>query len=393
MNPRCLQVQESITIKIADLARERERRGGRIIKLQTGDPDFATPESIIAAAFKAMQAGYTHYAGSRGLPELRQRLALKLEDQNGVSYDPDTEILVTHGAAQAIFITLQTLLAPGDEVLLIEPYYMSYASSIILAGGVPRGVETDPRQDFALDLDRVQAAITPSTRMLVLNSPCNPSGIVLTKEEMEGLARIAAEHDLYVLCDDVYEKLLYDGAGHTTMATLPGMRARTITINSLSKTYAMTGWRLGYLAAPPDKVSQMLKVLQYSATNITPFSQMAAVTALTDPELPAFVETMRRTYDRRRLAGMEAVGANRGLRTIRPRGAFYLMLDISSFCRDSVEFAYRLLEKAQVAVVPGVAFGKSAEGWIRLTFAVPEETLVAGIHRIGEFARAEYRRA
>jgi aspartate/methionine/tyrosine aminotransferase len=377
---------------MADLAREIECRGGRIIKLQTGDPDFATPESVITAAYEAMKAGYTHYTGSRGLPELRQALAAKLRRENSIEYDADTEILVTHGAAQAISITLQTLLAPGDEVLLIEPYYMSYASSVILAGGVPVGVETDPGKDFALDLDRVNAAITPRSRLLVLNSPCNPSGIVLRSEEMAELARIAERYDLYILCDDVYEKLLYDGARHTSMAALPGMGGRTITINSLSKTYAMTGWRLGYLAAPQSLVGQMLKVLQYSATSIAPFSQMAALAALTNPELPAFIEMVRQTYDRRRRLGMEAVAQTDGLKAIRPRGAFYLMIDVSHYCRDSVDFTQRLLEKAHVAAVPGVAYGKSAEGWIRLTFAVPEETLVEGINRIGDFARSHYGR-
>ena len=385
MNPRLQQVQESVTIQIADMVREIERQGERVIKLQTGDPDFATPPMVIEAAHQAMRDGFTHYTTSRGLPELRRALAQKLEHDNNVLADPDAEILVTHGAAHAIFITMQTLLAPGDEVLFIEPFYMSYASSVRIAGGVPVTVETDPRQGFAVDVDRVRASITERSRMLVLNSPCNPSGIVLTRPETEALVQMAAQHNLYIVCDDVYEKLLYDGAQHTSIAALPSMRERTITINSLSKTYAMTGWRLGYLVALEDIVAQMLKVLQYSATNIAPFSQKAAIVALTTPELTDYIEMMRQTYNRRRQAGLSAVAEIDGLRALRPQGAFYLMLDVSQFSRDSAGFTCKLLEKTHVAVVPGAAFGKSAEGWIRLTFAVSEETLVEGIQRIGHF--------
>lgn len=391
MNSRLLKVGESVTIRIADLARDLEHHGEKVVKLQTGDPDFATPEIVITAAHKAMKDGFTHYTGSRGLLELRQALANKFLVENGIIYDPGSEILVTHGAAHAIFITMQTLLEPGDEVIIIEPFYMSFASSVTIAGGVPVPVGTDPGQEFALDFDRVRAAISSRTKMIIVNSPCNPSGIVLTREETMALAQIAAEHNLFIICDDVYEKILYDGAKHSSIASLPDMRERTITINSLSKTYAMTGWRLGYIGAPAKIVQEMLKVLQYSATSIAPFSQKAAIVALTTPELADYIEKMRQTYDQRRLAGLAAVAEFEGLRALRPKGAFYLMLDISQFSRDSVGFTFRLLEKARVAVVPGVAFGKSAEGWVRLTYAVEEETFVEGIRRLGQFAHSEYK--
>lgn len=390
INPRLCQVRESATIEIADRVNAIERSGQRVIRLQTGDPDFATPPEIIDAAHRAMKDGFTHYATSRGLIELRRALAEKLARDNNIQADPDTELLVTHGAAHAIFITMQTLLKPGDEVLFIEPFYKSYASSATIAGGVPVMVKTDPAQGFVVDIADVQTLITSRSRMLVLNSPCNPSGVVLPRTQIEALARIVAEHDMYVLCDDVYEKLLYDDAQHVSVAALPGMRERTITINSFSKTYAMSGWRLGYLTAPEEIVAHMLKVLQYSATNIAAFSQKAAVAALTSPEVSAYVETMRQKYDHRRLAGLEAVARIEGLRALKPQGAFYLMLDISGFCQDSSDFALKLLGNAHVAVVPGIAFGASTEGWLRLTFAVAEATLVKGIQRIGEFAHSEY---
>lgn len=393
MNPRVLQIQESVTIKMADLAREIERQGERVIKLQTGDPDFATPEVVIAAAHEAMKNGHTHYVSSRGLPELREALARKLRQENGCVYDPGTDILITQGAAHAIFITMQSLLEPGDEVLLIEPFYMSYASSIRIANGVPITVPTEAKEGFAVDLERLRQAITPRSRLLVLNSPCNPTGIVLKPAELEALAMLAAEFNLYILCDEVYEKLLYDDAQHLSIASLPNMRERTITINSMSKTYAMTGWRLGYIAAPGKIIAEMLKVFQYSATCVAPFVQKAAHVALTTPEMADYIEMMRRTYDRRRQAGLAAVEKIEGLRALRSEGAFYLMVDISDFCKDSVAFAFELLEKSHVSLVPGVAFGKSAEGWLRLTFAVQEETLVEGIYCLGKFAHANYRRS
>lgn len=392
MNPRILQIQESITIKMADLARGIERGGGRVIKLQTGDPDFATPEVVVNAAYEAMKAGNTHYVHSRGLPELRKAVADKLSQENGCEYNPDTEILITQGAAHAIFITMQALLQPGDEVLLIEPFYMSYASSIRIAGGVPVMVPTEAKDNFAVDLIRVRHALTERSRMLVLNSPCNPTGIVLASEEVTALAKLAAEHDLIILCDEVYEKLIYDDARHISVASLPDMKSRTITINSLSKTYAMTGWRLGYVAAPAEFISQMIKVFQYSATCVAPFVQKAATMALTTSGLANYIEMMRQTYDRRRQAGLAAVASIEGLGALRPRGAFYLMVDISNFSQDSVGFAFNLLKEAHLSLVPGASFGKSAEGWIRLTFAVPEQTLVGGIQRLGEYVLSNYGR-
>jgi aspartate aminotransferase len=390
MNSRLLQVQESTTIRIADMAREIERRGERVIKLQTGDPDFATPEVIIAGAHQAMKTGYTHYVASRGLPALCQALADKLRRDNGLEYDPNTELLVTHGASHAIFVALQALLEPGDEVLVISPFWMPYASLTQLAGGYPIQVPTDPGRGFEFDLDELRARLTRRSRLLILNTPTNPTGKVFSREELRAIAEAAETYDLYVLADEVYEKLIYDGGEHVSFAALDGLKERTITVNSLSKTYAMTGWRVGYLAAPSVLVEQMLKVAQYSGTNVAPFSQMAALVALTDPSLTTFIEQMRQTFDRRRQHVIEALHAIDGLRLAMPQGAFYFMLDISSFCQDSMAFAYRLLDKARVAVVPGVSFGDCAEGWVRITFALDEVALLEGLARMGEFLHTEY---
>jgi aspartate/methionine/tyrosine aminotransferase len=385
LNQRLSQVKESVTIQISDMVCELERHGRDIIKLQTGDPDFATPPVLIEAASKAMRDGYTHYTTSRGLLDLRNVLSEKLYKDNNIQANPDTEILITHGAAHAIFITMQALLEPGDEVLLIEPYYISYASSIKIAGGVPITVKTDPALGFSIDIDKLSDSITNRSKVLILNSPCNPTGVVLNHNELERVSRLAIKHDLYVLCDDVYEKFIYNGLKHKSMATMPNMRERTITINSLSKTFAMTGWRIGYLTASAVIVIQILKVLQYSATCIAPFTQKAAIVALSSPEIDDYIEMMRKIYFQRSQVGLSEISKIDGIKAMSPQGAFYMMVDISKFNRNSTDFAFKLLKEDKVAVVPGAAFGKSSEGWIRLTFAVSENTFVEGIRRIGHF--------
>jgi aspartate/methionine/tyrosine aminotransferase len=389
MNPRLLHIKESATIKIADIARKMERSGIRVVKLQTGDPDFDTPSIITDAAYQAMKEGLTHYSESRGLPTLRKALAEKLRKDNNVIFDPDREILVTHGAAHGIFITMQSLISPGDEVILIEPYYMSYAASIQLAGGVPIPIRTNPNKDFVVDIENIRASISPRTKIIVLNSPCNPSGVVLGSETIQAIKEIVMEHNLFILSDEVYEHIIFDGRRNISISSLPDMHERTIIVNSFSKTYAMTGWRIGYLAAPAYIVDQMLKVLQYSATNIAPFTQRAAIVALQTPELLNYIEMMRDTYNKRRLSGLSVVEEFQNLRVVKPAGAFYLMVDVSQCCLDSFSFASQLLEQEHVAVVPGSAFGESSEGWIRLTFAVPQEIFMEGIRRIGRFAKTQ----
>jgi len=389
MNSRLLQIKESATIKMADIARKMESTGIRVVKLQTGDPDFDTPSIITDAAYQAMKEGLTHYSESRGLPTLRRALSEKLRKGNNVVFDPDREILVTHGAAHGLFITMQSLISPGDEVILIEPYYMSYVSSIQLAGGLPICIGTNPDKDFVVDVENVRSSISPRTKMIVLNSPCNPSGVVLGAETIQAIKEIVVEHNLFVLSDEVYEHIIFDGHRHISIGSLPDMQERTIIVNSFSKTYAMTGWRIGYLAATAYVVDQMLKVLQYSATNIAPFTQRAATVALETPELLNHIEMMRDLYSKRRLSGLSMVEEFQNLRAVRPAGAFYLMIDVSQCCLDSVSFASQLLEQEHVAVVPGSAFGESSEGWIRLSFAVPQEIFLEGIRRIGRFAKTK----
>ena len=383
MNPHLSQIPQSITLKVADLARQIEAGGERVVKLQTGDPDFDTPAPIVAACHEAIKAGVTHYAATRGLAELRQALAAKLQRVNGVQYDPASEILVTHGGVHGVFCTINALLAPGDEVLIFDPCWMPYVSATIVAGGTPVRMATDPADGFAMRAEQIRAHLTDRSRVLVINTPCNPTGQVLDQRELLEIAEIARSHDLYVIADEVYETLVYGDCRPVSFASLPGMRERTITINSFSKTYAMSGWRVGYLSAEAELVSSILKLSQYSITNVAPFIQRAAVTALTDPEVARFVERSVSTYTARRQRALEELGRIDGIRVSAPDGAFYFMIDVSRFWSDSVEFSTRLLEQERVAVVPGAAFGQCAEGTIRVTFAVGQDVLAEGIGRIG----------
>jgi aspartate aminotransferase len=390
MNPQLQHIKQSPTVSTADKARALEQQGIEVVKLTTGDPDFATPAPIVEAALAAMNDGLTHYSASRGLPELRQAIAEKLRRDNNLDYDPATEILITHGASHAIFAALQTILTPGDEVLMITPCWMTYTNSILLAGAKPVQVPTDPSRGFRFDLDRLKASITARSRVILLNSPTNPTGNVLTREDITAIAELAEQHDLYVLADEVYEKLIYDGREHVSIGSLPGMKPRTITVNSFSKTFAMTGWRVGYIAAPAELVGQALKITQAAGTHAATFSQRAAWVGLTDPSIPAQVEEMRQTYDQRRKRAIEVVEEIPGLGYARPEGAFYLMLDISNFSQDSVAFSDHMLDKARVCMVPGTGFGDAGQGWLRMTYAADEATIIDGLMRMAEFIRAEY---
>jgi len=387
INNKLSGIGQSVTLRLADRARELEAQGRRIVKLQTGDPDFATHPAVVRAAHKALVAGNTHYSDTRGLPALREAVAQKLSVDNGISYDPATEILITHGGVHAIFCAIHALVNPGDEVIIVDPCWMPYISGTLLAGAVPVRVSTSVADGFRVDPQKLREAITPRTRLLIINSPCNPTGHMIDAEALVAIGHIAQEHDFCILSDEVYEKLTYGTHVHHSMAAVPGMKERTVTINSFSKTYAMTGWRIGYLAACPEFTSAMLKMSQYSITNVASFSQLAAVTALCDDEVQAYVREMHETYTRRRALIADVLDGDEVIRCRPPDGAFYYMLDLSAVCNDSAAFADRLLEEEGVCLIPGVGFGACGEGCLRVTFAAAEDKLkagLAGIRRLAE---------
>jgi len=372
----------SVVRRIFERITRMEREGARIIHLEIGAPDFGTPEHIREAAKRALDAGETHYSSNYGIFPLRAAIARKLAADNGLSYDPDAEIIVTTGASEAIHLAMTALVSPGDEVLVPEPSWPNYRNVSVLVGARPVAVPLREADGFQLDPDEVERRITPRTRLLVLVSPQNPTGAVLRRETLEAIAKVVERHGLLVVSDEIYEKLVYDGQRHVSFASLPGMAERTVTINGFSKAYSMTGWRLGYLAAPEPMVTPMVKIREYMTSCVTTFAQFGAIAALEGPQAP--VAAMAREFARRRALVVERLNGIPGVSCLPPGGAFYAFPNVRSFGRSSAEVADYLLERAGVAVVPGSAFGEAGEGYLRLSYASSYESLVEALGRMRE---------
>ncbi|RRD65390.1 pyridoxal phosphate-dependent aminotransferase [Fretibacterium sp. OH1220_COT-178] len=370
----------SSTVAISDRARQLQQQGVNVVNLGGGDPDFDTPAHIADAGVKAIRSGQTHYVASQGIPALRQAVAEKLLRENGLSYDPAKEIIATASGKLALYIALESLLDPDDEVLYLEPAWVSYRPLITLVGGRPVAVPLSPSENFAVRAEQLEKKVTPRTKAILINSPNNPTGRVLTEQELQAIRDVAVKHDLWVVGDEIYEHLVYDEHRHVSIATLPDMRERTVVVNGMSKAYAMTGWRLGYLAAPAALTEQILKVQQHVVTCATSFGQVAAAAALQGSQ--DCVETMRQEYDRRRRRISEALNAIPGVRCPLPEGAFYLFPEIDYKGYDSWQLAEYLISEAHVAVTPGQAFGESARKNIRLTYATSMENLTEAVERI-----------
>ena len=373
----------SATVSVMDKARRLAAEGRSVVNLSGGDPDFPTAPEITAAAVQSLNSGFTHYTPSRGIPELLAAIAGKLESENGVVYDPAKEILVLPGAKQGLFIAAQALLNPGDEMILFSPAWVSYEPCAAIAGAktvhVPMNMDTTAEQ-LRASLER---AISPRTRLAILNTPNNPTGLVWTRAQLQALAAAAQVHDFIVLADEIYEKLIYDGLSHISIGGLPGMWERTLILNGLSKSHAMTGWRLGYIAGPEPLITEMLKIHQHSATCAASFVQAAAVEALTCPQ--DYTVYMRGRYQARRDNLVAALNAIPGVRCALPQGAFYAFPNIAGAGLSSMEFTGRLLDAEGVAVTPGNAFGPGGEGYVRLSYANSDEMLAEGARRIKRF--------
>ena len=389
--PRLDQVNESATLAVSNKARALARQGIDVVDLGGGDPDFITPQHIRDAAVQAMNGGLTHYVNSRGIPELLAAIAGKFQRENGLTYDPATDILVTPGGKQAIYEVVMALVGPGDEVLIPEPAWVSYAPCVHLAGATPVPVSLPADANWTLSRDLLEQAASERTRLIIINSPSNPTGHVMRRAELEEVAAFAREHDVLVIADEIYEHLLYDGHEHISFGTLPGVFERTITINGFSKAYAMTGWRLGYAAAPRSIISQVFKVHSHSVTCATSFVQAGGVAALTGPQ--DCIGEMLAAYTRRRALVTDGFNDIPGLACPPIEGAFYAFVDIRGTGLDSVTFAGRLLEEAHVAVTPGVAFGEAGEGFIRLSFANSDEVLSKAVERAARMLQGSTARA
>ena len=359
-----------------------------VISLGVGEPDFDTPRSIVEAGVESLREGRTHYTSNFGTLELRKALAAHLQRLYGVEYDPKGELLITVGASEAVDLALRATCDTGDEVILHEPSYVAYVPAIVFAGGQTVHVATRFEDDFALDPGAVEAAITPRTKALFLGYPCNPTGAVLPDEVQDELAAIAERHDLLVYSDEIYDRLAYGSYRHRAFSALPGMRKRTILMGGFSKAYAMTGWRIGWLAAPAPIVEGILKIHQYTIMTAPTVAQDAALVALVEGEPD--VARMLAEYDRRRRLVVDGLNAL-GLETFEPRGAFYAFPRITSTGLDSETFSQRLLEEEHVAVVPGGAFGPSGAEHVRACYATSYERLEEALSRISRFVERHSR--
>ncbi|AHL22082.1 MULTISPECIES: pyridoxal phosphate-dependent aminotransferase [Thermococcus] len=382
LSDRLELVNPSEIRKLFDLAQGVEG----LISLGIGEPDFDTPEHIKEYAKEALDKGMTHYGPNAGLPMLREAIARKLKEQNGIEADPKSEIMVLVGANQAFIMGLATFLKDGEEVLIPSPMFVSYAPAVILAGGKPVEVPTYEENEFRLSVDDLEKHVSDKTRALIINTPNNPTGAVLTKKDVEEIADFAVEHDLIVFSDEVYEHFVYDGVKNHSIASLDGMFERTITINGFSKTFAMTGWRLGFVAAPAWIIEKMTRFQMYNATCPVTFVQYAAAKALEDERSWKAVEEMRKEYDRRRNLVWKRLN-EMGLPTVKPKGAFYIFPRIRDTGLTDKEFSELMLKEARVAVVPGSAFGKAGEGYIRISYATAYEQLEEAMDRMEKVLR------
>lgn len=382
LSDRLELVNPSEIRKLFDLAQGIEG----LISLGIGEPDFDTPEHIREYAKEALDRGMTHYGPNAGLPMLREAVAWKLKEQNGIEVDPKTQVMVTVGANQAFLMGLAAFLRDGEEVLIPSPMFVSYAPAVLLAGGKPVEVPTYEENDFRLSVEDLERHVTEKTRALIINTPNNPTGAVLKRKDLEEIADFAVEHDLMILSDEVYEHFVYDGVRNHSIASLDGTFERTITINGFSKTFAMTGWRLGFVAAPEWVIERMTRFQMYNATCPVTFAQYAAARALKDERSWRAVEEMRKEYDRRRNLVWKRLN-EMGLPTVKPKGAFYIFPRVKETGLTDGEFSELMLREARVAVVPGSAFGKAGEGYIRISYATAYEKLEEAMDRMEKVLR------
>jgi aspartate aminotransferase len=383
ISERAAQLTPSLTLSIDSKAKAMKAEGIDVCGFGAGEPDFDTPEHIKRAAIEALQAGFTKYTPNAGIPELRQAIADKLAADNGLDYRAG-QIVVSNGAKHACYNAILATCQPGDEVVIAAPYWVSYPDMVRLAGAEPVIVATSERNAWKMRPEDFENAMTPRTKMLIMNSPGNPTGSVYTREELEAIVSVAAEEDIYVLSDEIYEKLVYDDAKHVSIASLSKEAYDlTITVNGFSKSYAMTGWRLGYLAAPEAVVRAVDSIQSHTSSNPSSFSQYGALAALKGDQQP--LSDMREEFDMRRNYMFDRLSKISNITAVKPQGAFYILVNISQLGLTSQNFADRLLSKANVAVVPGAAFGDDRT--VRFSYATSLDVIKKGLDRFQDFCR------
>ena len=378
-------VSPSATLAVSALAKKMKAEGKDVIGFGAGEPDFSTPDRISYAGVRAICDGKTRYTPAAGMIELRQAICDRTKADYGLEYEA-TQAVVASGAKHMVYIALAALVDPGDEVIVPAPYWVSYYEMVRLFGGVPIVVNVSEEQGFQLTPEQLEQAITDKTKAIILNNPSNPTGAVYPKEALKAVADVCVKHDLYIISDEIYDKLVYDGVPFTSVAALSDeIKAHTILINGVSKTYAMTGWRIGFVAAPAEIVDRMTKCQEnFNACANAP-GQYAATVALDHPEL---CEELRQVFERRRSILLDGLAKIDGIRCNRPNGAFYVFADISSFGLSSVEFCNRLLDEQKVVCIPGSAFGECGEGFIRIAYTCSDENLHEALRRIDAFCKS-----
>ena len=395
LSERIRAVQPSPTLRFTALARQLQAQGKKVVNLAAGEPDFDTPEPVKAAAIRAIQEGFTKYTPTTGIPELKAAIVSTLARDRGLTYRPE-QVMVTCGAKQALFNLFQAMVQQGDEVLVPSPYWVSYPEMVRLAGATPVEIRTKPSEKFQLDAESVAKACTPKTRCLILNSPSNPTGAVLDERRLKEIAKVAQAKGLWIISDEIYSQLVYpstlrqaQGSGQAAAApsiaaVAPEVYPKTLVVDGVSKAYAMTGWRIGYLAGPAEVVEAAGRLQDHSTSNPASISQRAALAALTGD--PASVRAMAQEFRRRRDLLMKRLSGIPGISFVEPEGAFYCFVDISKTGLKSAVFAERLLQEALVASIPGDGFGW--EGYVRLSFAIGSEALEEGMNRFQAFIRS-----
>ncbi len=378
-------IPPSETLAVSDRAKALKAAGRDVVALAGGDPDFDTPDYITAAAFQAIENGATHYpAPMKGITPLLEAIANKMEVDNGIKVNPGSDVVVTPGGKWSLFLALSAILNPGDEVLYLEPVWVSYPPMIVLAGGTPVAVTLPADENFRITADRLREKITPRTKALMVNTPNNPTGRVLTREELDAVVAVALEHDLYVISDDIYESIIYDGRPHLSPAAEPGMAERTLTINGLSKSHAMTGWRLGWLVGPTPILKLATQMNSQTVSSAANFTMHAAVAALKGPK--DTTRAMTESYKKRRDYMVPALNAIDGVECANIEGAFYLFPRFPHSTKNSAELAEALIEQAGIASVPGGAFGRSGEGHVRFSIATAMSELQKAVDKLAKVA-------
>ena len=384
LSERIGTLSPSLTIAITMLAQDLKASGKDVLSFSAGEPDFGTPRRIKDEAIKAINEGFTQYTAVPGIIELREAIVGKLKRDNNLDYTP-ADIVVSNGAKHSLFNLFQAVIDPGDEVIIPAPYWVTYPELVKYAFGVPVYIETDEISSFKITPEQLKEAITAKTKMIILTTPSNPTGSIYSREELEALGEVLKGTDIIIASDEMYEKLVYDVDFVATASISEDMFQRTVTINGLSKSVAMTGWRFGYLASPnKELISVMNKLQSQSTSNINSITQKAAIPAL-NGEVDEEIEMMRRAFEARAKEAVELMNEIDGLSVLKPQGAFYLFVNIKDISNDSIEFCKELLQETGVAVVPGIGFG--SEGYFRFSFATDMTTIKEGIRRIEKFVK------